>query len=149
VPQGVQGFSPTALRRARGRRRLSLRQLSLLSGVSIATISTWEAGKATPSSRLLAPVADALRIEVGVLAPVKESRLGLADLRNQLGLTQQQAADAVGLKKSMYAAIETGFRPADQAQRNRIAQLHGITDENFDTLWHRTRDTHITRLKAR
>jgi len=146
---GVQGFSPTALRRVRGRRRLSLRQLSLLSGVSPATISAWESGKAAPSSRLLAPVAEALAIEVGTLVPVKESRLVLVDLRNQWGLTQQEAADLVGLKRSMFAAIETGFRAADQGQRARIADLYGIDDEDFDTLWQRTRDTRIARLKPR
>ena len=146
---GVQGFSPTVLRRVRGRRRLSLRQLSLLSGVSPATISAWESGRAAPSSRFLAPVAEALGIEVGTLVPVKESRLVLVNLRNQWGLNQQEAADLVGLKRSMFAAIETGFRPADQGQRARIADLYGIDDEDFDTLWQRTRDTRIARLKPR
>jgi len=146
---GVQGFSPTALRRARGRQRLSLRQLSLLSGVSAAAISAWESGRAAPSSRLLAPVAAVLGIEVGTLVPVMESRLVLVDLRNQRGLNQQEAADLVGLKRSMFAAIETGFRAADPEQRARIADLCGITDEDFDTFWQRTRDTRIARLRAR
>jgi len=146
---GVQGFSPAALRRARGRRRLSLRQLSLLSAVSAATISSWESGKAAPSARLLAPVAEALEIEIGTLVPVKEARLVLVDLRNQWGLNQQEAADLVGLKRSMFAAIETGFRAADQAQRSRIADLYEITDEDFKIFWQRTRDTRIARLKAR
>ena len=48
---GVQGFSPAAFRRQRSRRQLSLSELSLLSGVSAATISAWETGKVAPSPR--------------------------------------------------------------------------------------------------
>ena len=81
--------------------------------------------------------------------PTTSRTTRLLDLRNQWGLTQQEAADLVGLKRSMFAAIETGFRAADQGQRARIADLYGIDDEDFDTLWQRTRDTRIARLKPR
>lgn len=117
VRAGVQGFSPAALRRARGRQHLSLRQLSLLSGVSFATISEWETSRALPPPSHLAAVANALGITVADVVPIKETHLVLADLRHHAGLTQQAAADAVGLKRSMYRAIETGTRAADAQQR--------------------------------
>ncbi len=83
------------------------------------------------------------------LVPVKEDRLVLANLRHQVGLSQQAAAEAVGLKRSMYGAIESGFRVADQEQRSRLAQLYGVTADVFDTLWQRTRDSRIVGLQAR
>ena len=49
----------------------------------------------------------------------------------------------------MYRAIDTGTRAADAQQRTQHAQLYSITTNQFDTLWQRTRDTHIARLKAR
>jgi transcriptional regulator with XRE-family HTH domain len=146
---GVQGFSPAALRRQRNRVGLTLRQLSLLSGVSTATINGWENGKVVPSPRPLAAVAAALGIEVGDLVPVKEARLTLVGLRHQAGLNQQEAADTVGLSRTMFQSIESGFRAADQEQRALIVQLYGITEEKFDQLWERTRDTLTARLKAR
>ena len=146
---GVQGFSLAAFRRQRSRRQLSLSELCLLSGVSAATVSAWETGKVAPSPRTLAAAAETLGIGVADLVPVKEDRLVLANLRHQVGLSQQAAAEAVGLKRSMYGAIESGFRVADQEQRSRLAQLYGVTAEVFDTLWQRTRDSRIVGLQAR
>ena len=146
---GVQGFSPAAFRRQRSRRQLSLSELSLLSGVSAATISAWETGKVAPSPRNLAAAAEMLGIGVADLVPVKEDRLVLANLRHQVGLTQQAAAEAVGLKRSMYGAIESGLRAADQEQRIQLAQLYGVSENLFGILWQRTRDARIARLQAR
>ncbi len=146
---GVQGFSPAAFRRQRSQRQLSLSELSLLSGVSAATISAWETGKAAPSPRTLAAAAETLGIGMADLVPVKEDRLVLANLRHQVGMTQQAAAEAVGLKRSVYGAIETGFRAADDEQRSELAHLFGVTEDLFDTLWQRTRNLRIARLSAR
>jgi len=81
--------------------------------------------------------------------PVKEDRLVLANLRHQVGLTQQAAAEAVGLKRSMYGAIESGLRAADHEQRIQLAQLYGVSEDSFGILWQRTRDARIARLQAR
>jgi len=145
---GVQGFSPTAFRRQRSRQQLSLSELSLLSGVSAATISAWETGKAAPSPRTLASAAETLGVAMADLVPVKEDRLVLANLRHRVGLTQQAAAKAVGLKRSMYAAIESGFRAADDEQRIHFAQLYGVTANVFETTWRRTRSARVARLRA-
>jgi len=146
---GVQNYSAAALRRQRNRRKLSLRQLSLLSGVGAATISAWEAGRRAPSPRLLAAVADALEITVADLVPVPHRRIVLADLRYQTGLSQRAAAEAAGLTQSMYQAIETGFRAADQAQRARLAEQLGVSEGEFTGVWERTRQAYFERSKLR
>lgn len=146
---GVQSVSPAALRRQRHRRKLSLRQLSVLSGVGAATISAWEAGNRAPSARLLAAVAVALQVSVADLVPVTQRRLVLADLRHQAGLSQRAAAEAVGLSPSMFQAIETGFRPADQTQRAILAAQLGVSVGEFVTVWERTREAYIERAKIR
>jgi transcriptional regulator with XRE-family HTH domain len=140
---GVQKVSPAALRRQRNRRKLSLRQLSLLSGVGVATISAWESGRRAPSARLLAAVADALEIAIADLVPVTPRRLILADLRHQVGLSQRAAAKEAGLSPSMYQAIETGFRPADQAQLDTLSTLLGVTEGDFTDIWERTRQVYL------
>ncbi len=90
-----------------------------------------------------------LGVANGVGELFAEDRLVLADLRHQIGLSQHAAADAVGLTASMYGAIETGFRTADPEQRRRLAALYGVTEEKFQVLWQRTRDTRTARIKAR
>lgn len=144
---GVQNVSPAALRRQRTRHKLSLRQLSLLSGVGAATIGAWEAGRRAPSPRLLAAVADALQVTVADLVPVPQRRVVLADLRHQTGLSQRDAAVEVGLSPSMYQAIETGYRAPDQAQRTRLAERFGVSEDEFSTVWNRTRKAYSDRLK--
>ena len=103
----------------------------------------------TPPTQPPSRGGERLGITVADVVPIKETHLVLADLRHHAGLTQQAAADAVGLKRSMYRAIETGTRAADAQQRTQHAQLYSITTNQFDTLWQHTRDTHIVRLKAR
>lgn len=146
---GVQNVSPAALRRQRNRRQLSLRQLSLISGVGAATISAWESGQRAPSARLLAAVADALEVTVADLVPVPQRRIVLADLRHQIGLSQRGAAERTGLSPSMYLAIETGYRVADQQQRVRVAGLLGVSEDEFVAVWDRTRAAYLDRSKLR
>lgn len=142
---GVQNVSPAALRRQRNRRKLSLRQLSLISGVGAATISAWESGQRAPSARLLAAVATALEVTVADLVPVPQRRIVLADLRHQTGLSQRTAAEKVGLSPSMYQAIETGFRAADQLQRASLSAQLGVTEDDFTEVWERTRQAYLSR----
>ena len=142
---GVQKVSPAALRRQRHRRKLSLRQLSLLSGVGAATISAWEGGRRAPSARLLAAVAVALDVSVADLVPVPERRVLLVDLRHQAGLSQRAAAGIAGLSPSMYQAIESGFRAADPRQRTTLAAQLGVTEGDFAETWRRTRQAYLSR----
>lgn len=142
---GVEKVSAAALRRQRHRRELTLRQLAVLSGVSPTTLSAWETGRRAPSARLLGAVAAALEVTVADLVPVSQRRVVLADLRHQTGLSQRAAAEATGLSPSMYLAIETGYRAADQDQRARLAAHLGVSETDFTTVWERTRKAYRDR----
>lgn len=60
------------LRKARAKKRLTLAELSKLSGVPEATISRVERNKQTPRITTLAKLADALEIELEELANLAE-----------------------------------------------------------------------------
>ena len=145
---GVGRFRAGALRRARARRRLTLRDLAALSGVSAVTLHSWETGIRNPSPRSLAKVAAALDLEIGDLVPVTESKVVLEDLRVQQGLSQRDAAALVGIGPTQYREIETGHKVADAAQRAALMELHGLDEDEFDVVWQRTRALLIRRLRG-
>lgn len=146
---GVQAFSPSAFHRQRIRRGLTLRQLSLLSGVSAASISNWESGKVGPNPRLLAAVVAELDVDIADVVRVRQDRTRLVDLRHRAGLSQQVAADAAGMKRTTYGAIETtGQAPSDQ-QRQAFCHLYGLDSDAFDSIWAYTHQAAKRLLRSR
>ncbi len=146
---GSRGFSPAALRRHRSQRNYSLAELSMLSGVSAATIGAWETGRSRPSPRTLAAVADALGVQLGNLVPVKETDVLMPDLRFQAGLNQQQLAKLTGMTTAITFAIENGHRAPDNDQLRALAVALNVEPAWLSTVWSRTRDARIARLKGR
>ena len=145
---GVGRFRAGALRRARARRRLTLRDLAALSGVSAVTLHSWETGTRNPSPRSLAKVASALDLEIGDLVPVTESKVVLEDLRVQQGLSQRDAAALVGIGPTLYREIETGHKAPAATQRAALMELHDLDEDEFDVIWQRTRALLIRRLRG-
>jgi transcriptional regulator with XRE-family HTH domain len=146
---GVRGFSPAALRRHRSAKHYALTELSSVSGVAAATIGAWETGRSRPSPSTLAAVAVALGVQVGDLAPVPESDLHLADLRFQVGLTQQELASAAGISKGIYPVIESGHREPTDQEVAALAAALSVEPELVATVWQRTRDVRLARLRSR
>ncbi len=145
----MRGFSPAALRRVRAQKHLTLAELYTLSGVSGATINAWERGRATPTPRTLGSVAEALGVRVADLVTVKESDLRMADLRSQAGLTQHGLAAATGITMAVLTAIESGHRQADDEQLEVLGRALNVEPAWLATVWTRTRDARIARLKSR
>jgi len=146
---GSRGFSPAALRRHRSQKAYSLSELSTLSGVSAATIGAWETGRSRPSPRTLAAVAEALGVQVADLVPVKEADVLMADLRFQAGLNQQQLAKLTGLSTAILFTIESGHRAPDDDELRALAGAFNVEPPWLSTVWSRTRDARVARLKAR
>lgn len=146
---GVQAFSPAAFHRQRIRRGLTLRQLALLSGVSAGSISNWEAGKVGPDPRLLAAVVAELDVEIADVVRVRQDRTRLVDVRHRAGLSQQAAADAAGMKRSTFGAIETSVRAASDQQRGAFCRLYDLDSDVFDAIWAYTNQAAKRRLRSR
>jgi len=145
---GVGRFKPAALRRARARRRLTLRDLATLSGVSAPTLHSWEVGSRTPSPRSLVKVADALDMDIGDLVPVAETRVVLEDMRVQLGLSQRAAAAKAGIAPGAFRDVETGHKRPNEQQVAGFMALLDLDEAAFIQAWTRTRALLIRRLKG-
>lgn len=148
IASGVGRFRAGALRRARSKRRLTLRDLAALSGVSAVTLHSWETGTRNPSPRSLAKVAGALDLEIGDLVPVTESKVVLEDLRVQQGLSQRDAAVLVGMGPTLFREIETGHKAPSAPQRAALMELYELDENEFDVIWERSRALLIRRLRG-
>ncbi len=130
------------LRQLRQRRRLTLGQLALKSGVNKATLSRWESGTYSPRLPELSSVMEALSVSASERArclslletprallaqhssPGAATRLSLGDflygLRQRVGKTQDEVAREVGVSRALYRQWKS-----DQA-RPTTSQLHAV-----------------------
>jgi transcriptional regulator with XRE-family HTH domain len=62
---------------------------------------------------------------------MKKSVRGLAILRKQKGLTQQQLADLLGMKKAWINNFESFIRPANAEMKRKICLFFDCSIEDF------------------
>ena len=137
---GVRGFSPSLLRDARSRARMTLEALSIASGVAAAVIGHWETGRSIPTAKLLAAVADALHLRMADLTVIRSNDLRMADLRARAGRTQAEVAAYVGVSRGTASALDRGYAPLRPPVDDRLAKLYGVTTEELHAAWQRSRD---------
>jgi len=70
---GVRGFSPAALRKARSDSDLRVDELARLVGVTRQAVTSWENGSSKPSPVTLLALSKALRVPTADLAPVRRA----------------------------------------------------------------------------
>lgn len=58
-------------------------------------------------------------------------RRRLISLRESMGLTQEQFAKAIGMKRSAYSMIETGDRGIKFATVLKIKKFTGVSDDSI------------------
>jgi len=136
----VRAFDLSRLQQVRSRKKLSLEQVSLLSGVDKSTIGHWETGFTQPSIENLAAVATALDVQIAYLVPIPAGDLRPADHRNRQGRTPQSAAEAVGIKRDRLRIFERAVRLLDAATMAALAELYGIELEELSESWRRERN---------
>lgn len=146
---GIGTFSPSALRRRREQKGFTLTELASLSGVSQASLSSWEAGKVIPTPSNLAAVAHAVDAHVADLAPVRAEHTRMTDLRHQAGLSQAAVALAIGMSQASVANIESGATRPRPAATAALAGAYGVNEPTVTRVWEATRTARMTRLKAR
>jgi len=137
---GVRGFSPSRLRDARSRAKLTLETLSIRSGVGAAAIGHWETGRAVPSPKLLIVVADALNLRLADLTVIKPGDLRLADLRARAGRSQADVAEHLGVSRGTASALDRGYTPLHEDDAQRLAAFYDVTVDELHAAWQRSRN---------
>lgn len=145
--QGAPGFDPGRLRAAREAAGLTRGALAKAAGVHISSVSEWEAGRQVPRVETVAALAGALRLRpVDLLAPVDGGPLTLDRLRVAAGKSQQQVADAAGMLRTTYSAVERGETGAlSYAEHQAVARSLGVADEQLQAAHDATRKAYLNR----
>ncbi|HLH46926.1 MAG TPA: helix-turn-helix transcriptional regulator [Acidimicrobiales bacterium] len=112
---GVKGFDPTRLTRLRRSRGLTQERLAALAKVRREVVSDYERGAVRPSPRSLAVLSRALGTAPHML--LDPAPAGLERLRVDRGLTQAQAAAAIGISQPSYRDIERTGRLSPERAR--------------------------------
>lgn len=107
--QGASGFDPQRLRAAREAAKLTRGALAKAAGVHASSVGEWESGRQVPRVETVAALARALNIEpVALLEPIDGDTPTLERLRAAAGMSQQQTAEAAGMLRNTYSAVERG-----------------------------------------
>lgn len=90
-------------------------------GVAVSTICMYETGERSPRDEIKVKIANALGKSVNYIflendvtkcdtTSQKGTHMSLKEFRDNLGLTQNQMADEIGVSKSYYSKVESGFQ---------------------------------------
>ena len=131
--QGAPGFDPQRLRAAREAANLTRGALADAAGVHVSSITEWEAGRQVPRIDKVAALARALSIEpADLLQPVEGGALTLERLRVAAGLSQQQTAEAAGMLRNTYSAVERGETAAlSYTDTQALARVLSVTPDQL------------------
>ncbi|WP_418287712.1 helix-turn-helix domain-containing protein [Mycobacterium adipatum] len=136
----LRGFNAQAFSQARQHKGLSVSDLSRMAGVSDAAIWKWEAGTATPLIDLLARVMRILDapIEQVITIPADERYPG--DWRAIRGISQPELAATAKIPTTTLKGIERGDRNLSDANADKLADLLGISVEEYRAAYQRARE---------
>ncbi|MFI7094836.1 helix-turn-helix domain-containing protein [Streptomyces lydicus] len=124
----VRQFDGGRVLAARRAAKLQRSELGRMLGLSKDSIGDWERCDSAPSPERLPALAEALGQDLDVLFP----RLGprdLKDLRCDSGLTQAEAARALGISRLPLSNAEAGTRPLNADYVKPLADLYRVEVE--------------------
>lgn len=136
----LRGFNAQAFSQARQHKGLSVSDLSRMAAVSDAAIWKWEAGTATPLIDLLARVMRILDapIEQVITIPADERYPG--DWRAIRGISQPELAATAKIPTTTLKGIERGDRNLSDANADKLAELLGVSVEEYRAAYQRARE---------
>jgi transcriptional regulator with XRE-family HTH domain len=145
--QGASGFDPARLRTAREAAQLSRGALAEAASVHPSSVSEWESGRQVPRVETVAALAKALQIQPDdLLEPVEGAPLTLGRLRIAAGKSQQQIAEAAGMLRTTYSAVERGETGAlSYAEHQALARAFGVTDDQLRGAQDASRNAYLGR----
>jgi transcriptional regulator with XRE-family HTH domain len=127
--EGVARFDPTALRRLRAERELTLDQLAERVGTTRPQLIAYEQGRRVPGMDTFAALALTLEVDPLDLTTATEATATLADLRARRGLTKAAFAEKVGLTWTTWDAIERGRQPLRPGLVARAATILEVDED--------------------
>lgn len=132
----LRGFDRQGFKRLR-KSTMTMSDLARLSGVNSSTIYAWEAGTFTPQVDKLAAVMKVLGIPIKNVVEVPAEERYPGDWRVLSGLTQPQLAASAGMATARLQRIECGETEPTDAQVETLAQLLGVTPDEYQLSWRR------------
>jgi transcriptional regulator with XRE-family HTH domain len=145
--QGASGFDPGRLRAAREASQLSRGALAKAANVHPSSVSEWESGRQVPRVETVAALAQALRMQPGdLLEPAESGPLTLERLRIAAGRSQQQIAEAAGMLRTTYSAVERGETSGlSYVEHQALARALGVTDDQLRGAQDASRNAYLER----
>lgn len=122
----VNGFRPEALRAARHARGWTQEQLAVAIGAHRGAIHGYESGGIAPMPRRLRELAESLSLHTHDLVLVDHDAATLVDYRSWAGLSQADAAAAIGLSAGQLGAIERGAIAIPERAVTLLAEVCGV-----------------------
>ena len=119
-------FDGKKLRVLRKKKRLSQLELARRCTVSGSRISDWENGLSIPypgTIRRLAEILECDTSELVIVSPIPSMR----ELRLQKGLTQDEAAGALGISRSNYTIYELGSQSLPERHYETLATCFNVS----------------------
>ncbi|MGW1839636.1 helix-turn-helix transcriptional regulator [Streptomyces sp. NPDC002067] len=142
---GVPGFRSSRLNELRCQANLSIDQLAALAGVSPETVRRVEKGSRQPGGRVLAALADALRVSTQELAP-PAGALTLRRIRQGKGGTQREFAARIGVSVQMVSQVERGIYGVSNPAK--WAAAYGVSLKAWRSAWEAGREERRRRADA-
>ncbi|MGW6728770.1 helix-turn-helix domain-containing protein [Nocardia sp. NPDC055029] len=124
VFQAERQAQPGTYRAAAGLPEISVADLARLSGISATAIYGWEKGDRSPQANLLRTAAGVLAVPMDKLIVIAPKSRTLADLRWLAGLTQPEAAAALGMTTQSFGRTERGELALTDERAEQLAALY-------------------------
>ncbi|MFJ9574696.1 helix-turn-helix domain-containing protein [Streptomyces bacillaris] len=129
--RGVSNFDGRRLAQARVRRGWAPAQLAFEAAVTVTVLKQYETEERVPELGTLARLADALGCTVEDFR--RPAAVTLKDLRQRVGASQRETADASGRKRSAYAMLEQGRTTTLAPQEAEVlAEFFGVDRDTVE-----------------
>lgn len=120
----VEQFNGDKLRAARKERDWTERKVAAEVATSREAISNYENNQRKPHLRLLRALAKKFGVPISTfLDPIGDDEAAMADLRDRVGLTQNEVADLMGISHVTYQRIESRRGRIDPADLAKLADI--------------------------
>lgn len=138
MPSGrIEKLDPEILETLRERAQVSKEQIAVHTGVTPNVISRWFNGQSSPSPSKALALANYLDVDVLDLSGKTMATADIMDLRQRMGWTAQDAANASAgtISKQVIYYVERGVTVPLERNLNTLASLYEVTASQIRRSW--------------